>query len=196
MSCAACGHGKAEHDEGVCSAFERGHFCPCNHYREANVERRRHEPAVERPRLVLVHSAPALSTSQARAPRFEARVPSGGHHPTPGAVESTERRETHDVVGVCKSIASALRRRSGKPWSVTRGRGTSSGWITIQSPPARRTDYGYMTGADRAELARLLGVPDVHEQGVSVPASAEYRLEFLQRARTGRATVHGIPYWD
>jgi hypothetical protein len=202
---------------GVCAVLERGHFCPCNAYRDAQPERRRAPAAGERPKLTLVHSAPALSPTRARAPRLEplpplerlpstitARAPAAAapaprapHHPTPRPVESPERRETHDVVGVCKSIASALRQRSGKAWSVTRGRGTVAGWITIQSPPARRTpDYGYMTEADRMELARLLGLPTVHEQGIAVPAGTDYRLEFLQRARTGSATVHGKPYWD
>lgn len=41
-----------------------------------------------------------------------------------------------------KRIKDALKRRSGKPWSVTGGRGTAWGWITIDAPPAR-TVYGY-----------------------------------------------------
>lgn len=36
-------------------------------------------------------------------------------------------------------IKTALRRRSGKAWSVTGGRGTAWGWINIDAPPARRT---------------------------------------------------------
>lgn len=38
-----------------------------------------------------------------------------------------------------KIIRDALKRRSGKPWSVTGGRGTAWGWIRIDAPPARRT---------------------------------------------------------
>lgn len=35
-------------------------------------------------------------------------------------------------------IKRALRERSGKTWSVTGGRGTAWGWITISAPPSRR----------------------------------------------------------
>lgn len=38
-----------------------------------------------------------------------------------------------------KEIKSALKQRSGKAWSVTGGRGTAWGWITITAPPARCT---------------------------------------------------------
>jgi len=44
-----------------------------------------------------------------------------------------ERNET------MKKIKSALKRRSGKEWSVTGGKGTAWGWLMIQSPPKRRT---------------------------------------------------------
>lgn len=38
-----------------------------------------------------------------------------------------------------KRIRTALQKRSGKAWSVTGGRGTAWGWLTIDAPPARRT---------------------------------------------------------
>lgn len=38
-----------------------------------------------------------------------------------------------------KRIKAALKRRSGKPWSVTGGRGTAWGWIKIDAPPKRCT---------------------------------------------------------
>jgi len=38
-----------------------------------------------------------------------------------------------------KRIREALRRRSGKVWSVKAGRGTAWGWLTVDAPPARRT---------------------------------------------------------
>jgi hypothetical protein len=38
-----------------------------------------------------------------------------------------------------KRIRAALKRRSGKAWSVTGDRGTAWGWIKIDAPPARRT---------------------------------------------------------
>lgn len=36
------------------------------------------------------------------------------------------------------AIRTALKNRSGKPWSVTGGRGTAWGWISIDVPRARR----------------------------------------------------------
>lgn len=38
-------------------------------------------------------------------------------------------------------IRESLKQRSGKTWSVTGGRGTGYGWITIQAPPARRVAH-------------------------------------------------------
>jgi len=38
---------------------------------------------------------------------------------------------------VIKVIKENLKKRSGKSWSVTGGRGTAYGWITIDSPPSR-----------------------------------------------------------
>ena len=104
-------------------------------------------------------------------------------------------------------VRSALRKRSGKAWSVTGGRGTAWGWIEIESPPRRRTfdfqgvDEGepghYMGHVDRDELAKLLGLPDrVHAQGVSIPAGGDYRQEYVDRAEGRAPSVIGTPYWD
>lgn len=38
-------------------------------------------------------------------------------------------------------IRAGLKKRTGRPWSVTGGRGTAWGWIRIGSPPARRVCY-------------------------------------------------------
>lgn len=96
-----------------------------------------------------------------------------------------------------KVIRNGLRERSGKPWSVTGGRGTAWGWITITAPPARRLEFGYMTDDDRAELGRLLGLDGpVHHQGEMVPAGSVYRDEYTQRATSGTTTVRATPYWD
>lgn len=83
-----------------------------------------------------------------------------------------------------KRIRTALKRRSGKLWSVCGDRGTAWGWITIMSPPRRRTsDFDYMTEEDRAELGQLLGENEpAHCQGVSVsPESREFYLEQAER---------------
>ena len=52
-----------------------------------------------------------------------------------------------------KRIRTALRKRSGKAWSVKGGRGTAWGWIQIDAPPSRRNFDGYqMSPSDRAQL--------------------------------------------
>lgn len=104
---------------------------------------------------------------------------------------------TTDRNEAIKAIRAALRARSGKTWSVTGGRGTSWGWITITSPPARSTGYGSMTDADAQELGDLLGLGrPAHHQGVSVAASGAYRQEYVDRAEGRTPTVTGSPYWD
>lgn len=122
---------------------------------------------------------------------------------------------------VIKAIRVSLQERSGKAWSVTGGRGTAWGWITIYAPPSRCTghavvkagasgvnpeDYEYkdtgepngnMTSADSAELAKLMGLPAVHHQGENVPASNAYQRVALWRAMTGTDGGHKVePYWD
>lgn len=100
--------------------------------------------------------------------------------------------ERNDAI---KQIRSALRKRSGKAWSVTGGRGTSWGWITITAPPARSTGYGSMNEADQAELSELLG-QQIGHQGASIPSGSEYRQEYVDRANGRTPAVFGTPYWD
>ena len=91
-----------------------------------------------------------------------------------------------------KRIRDALKKRSGKAWSVKHGRGTVSGWIDVDAPPARQAN----ADAERAELAKLLGLDAVHSGGVSIPASYEYRREYVDRAEGRTPSVIGVPYWD
>lgn len=93
-------------------------------------------------------------------------------------------------------IRAALRRRSGKAWSVTGGRGTAWGWITITVPPAQRERCGVMPVAAQAELAALMGVDHVHCQGLQVAASSAHRREFVARARGEEPPAIAQPYWD
>lgn len=134
---------------------------------------------------------------------------------TPTTTEDLSRN------AVIARIRTALRQRSGKAWSVTGGRGTAYGWITIDAPPARRTwhtrdsgqrdhagypvyeesddpsrAFGHASPADRAELATLLGLERAHHQGVSIPSGNDYRREYLDRAEGRAPRVHGTPYWD
>jgi hypothetical protein len=113
---------------------------------------------------------------------------------------------------VIVAIRKALKVRSGKPWSVTGGRGTAWGWITVETPPARRTqrcrlkagavtnwpdDYevydsgepgGGMLVGDAAELAALLGI-EAHQcrQHWSIPAQRDFQRVALCRAMHGHA---------
>ncbi len=120
-----------------------------------------------------------------------------------------------------KAIKAALQRRSGKQWSVTGGRGTAWGWITIEAPPSRRTwahrlkapnmadipenyepyDSGEpgrcMSPADRAELGELMGLGEpAHIQGISIPSSNAHYQEYLDRANGKTPAKVAEAYWD
>lgn len=143
--------------------------------------------------------------------------------------ETAEEAEVRAIVEngdrntIIKAIRDALKKRSGKAWSVTGGSGTAYGWIRIDAPPSRRIchvrrkadavadrpeDYeeyedparpgGSMTRADRAELASLLGKEDAtHVQGESIPADYSHRREYLHRALHGHpGNFRGRDYWD
>ena len=112
------------------------------------------------------------------------------------------------------------RRANGDPtWSVTGGKGTAWGWITIDAPPSARTyrhvldpgspdryefyrevdshkAHGHASPALRARLAELLGLPVIHQQGVSIPASNDYYQEYVARAEGRTPERLGTPYWD
>ncbi len=60
-------------------------------------------------------------------------------------------------------IRTALKRRSGKAWSVTGGRGTAWGWITVEAPPARRTKHRERIGTK----ARVLPLAPIRAGAVS-----------------------------
>lgn len=99
-----------------------------------------------------------------------------------------ERNET------IKLIKAALKKRSGKSWSVTAGRGTIWGWLTISATPSK-LENGRIVQADREQLAKLLDLDSVHPQGVSVPASIQHYLEFVNRAQGKKYTI-AKNYWD
>lgn len=92
-------------------------------------------------------------------------------------------------------IRNALRRRSGKPWSVTGGRGTAWGWITITAPKARRDECGNVRATDRVELAELLGIDQAHTSH-EVPPQQDFRIEYIDRANGRTPSRVGVPQWD
>lgn len=108
-------------------------------------------------------------------------------------METTTKREPMARDEAIARIRKALKARSGKQWSVTGGRGTAYGWITIDVPPARKVD-GIATETERAELAALLGIPSAHY--VSVGASSDYRWEYVDRAEGRTPKKIAEPYWD
>jgi hypothetical protein len=65
----------------------------------------------------------------------------------------TAKEEKQAVIAEVKA---ALKRRSGKEWSVTGGKGTAWGYILVSAPPRRMNGYA-MTEADCQELHALLG---------------------------------------
>jgi len=80
-----------------------------------------------------------------------------------------------------KTIARLLRERTGRAWSVTRGRGTAYGWLTITAPPKRRAAFGYLSADDQAMLSAALGAR-VHCQGESVRPCSGVHGSYVFRA--------------
>ena len=109
-----------------------------------------------------------------------------------GTARQTDRRD--DVIA---AIRAGLKARSAKSWSVSGGRGPAWGWLTIRSPKARTTDHGYMSDAERTELANLLGLSNpVHPQGVHISDGRNAYREYLERSAGLVPTVHEEIYWD
>jgi len=102
-----------------------------------------------------------------------------------------EKRAIEHIAGkgrneVIKVIRHHLKKRTGKAWSVTGGRGTAWGWITITSPPARQVNHR-ITDEDGKELGEVLGLGPSHHQGINIPSQTDYYREFLFRAIHGHA---------
>lgn len=127
-----------------------------------------------------------------------------------GPVESADIIDTSRNATIAR-IRAALRKRSGKAWSVTGGRGTAYGWITIDTSPARRTwvfvsdgrlmvnsgrPGGHMSRAEQQELGSLLGLGPVHFQGVNIAPYSDSRIEYIDRAEGRKPRVIGAHDWD
>lgn len=136
------------------------------------------------------------------------------------AAQSEQGYVSLDRADVIKAIRTALKRRTGKTWSVTGGTGTGWGWLRIDAPPKRRTARwvdngrkddmgytaydledigeagGYITPEDQAILCDALGLERVHHQGVSIPSGGDYWEEYINRAEGRSVRKHGEQYWD
>lgn len=108
-------------------------------------------------------------------------------------VQNAAQLGLNEVINV---IRKALRERSGKNWSVTRGSGTSYSWLTINCPPARRVD-GWVPNEERSELAALLGFERLGTDGASIAPQTDCRREYIARALFGETLgFTWTPAWD
>lgn len=99
-----------------------------------------------------------------------------------------------DRNAVIARIKSALQRRSGKSWSVTGGRGTAWGWITIDAPPTRRT---WRLAARAASIERNESISmsdsDAVEQLKAKLEDLERRQEYMKRVNKAHAAFKKKP---
>jgi hypothetical protein len=79
-------------------------------------------------------------------------------------------------------IRAALKRRTGRPWSVRGGRGTAWSWIEVSAPPARSDEFGRISIEDANTLARIFGLPANHFLGGCWSISREEREHMVARA--------------
>lgn len=109
-------------------------------------------------------------------------------------MQSTESTFLTRAEAIAK-IKAGLKKRSGKVWSVTGGKGTAYGWLTINVPPSKKEGW-YMPEAARVELAKLLNLDCVHNQGVSIPSGCDFYREYIDRAEGRVPEKLGVAYWD
>lgn len=89
-----------------------------------------------------------------------------------------------------KTVKAALRRRSGKSWSVTMDRGTAWGWTKIDAPDSRKDDDDSITAEESRELHALLGLPNP-EWRTSVSCDSADWDAYVRRARGEPAASDG-----
>jgi hypothetical protein len=97
-----------------------------------------------------------------------------------GRVRLNPKGHDPELDEAVRRIRSGLKRRGGITWSVTRGTGSVYGWIYIKSP------RGDMTADEQRYLAKILGLPTVHQQGVMIPSGSRERDEYVARAEGRR----------
>jgi len=105
---------------------------------------------------------------------------------------AAQGRQSPDSKEDAKRIRTALKKISGKPWSVRLGKGTDYCWIQIDSPPKRQfpmegESYDRMTEADAHELAEMVGDDVTHPMALlnfrvnSYSVSPDARSSLLDR---------------
>lgn len=141
------------------------------------------------------NGCPVSQTYETRRPHAPTyRAPEPHRSPAPDPAPEVD---CYDRAEVIRRIRAGLRKRSGRAWSVTGGRGSSYGWISISALPRDCDPSGRMSDRDRALLARLLGLSQpCGFQGELVPGSVAYRREYIDRAEGRTPSVYGRPYWD
>lgn len=100
---------------------------------------------------------------------------------------------TMDPSSTAARIKRALRGRTGRSWSVSRGRGTVYGWLYITAPKERLV-HGEVSAEDRRLLSEALD-ESVGHQGVTIPSSTAYYVEYIDRAEGRPPRRKGTPYW-
>lgn len=96
---------------------------------------------------------------------------------------------------VIAKIKAALKFR-GLRYSVTGGRGTGWGWITIDLLPSV---YKKLNDEERETAYHELGNNFGEDHGytsINIPANMGYYHEYIDRANGRTPSVRGVPYWD
>jgi hypothetical protein len=188
-------------------------MCDCLEYQSCETSDYRESPAftlLDRIRAAAIRQLPGYDDAPWEY--------TGPEKPKPAPKAEPQKPEYPPITDTSRNavtarIKAALKKRSGLDWSVTGGRGTDYGWIKINAPKARLVCYckafgledgencdhkwpSYMSPEDRARLGELLGLENVHGQGVSIPASTSYYEEYIDRAEGRAPRTYGQKYWD
>lgn len=86
-----------------------------------------------------------------------------------------------DLNEFTKTLRKLLRERTGRDWSVTRGRGTAYSWCRIHAPKARCDKFGEMGLEDQIVLSSVLG-QWVHAGGESIRTERGVRGWYILKA--------------
>lgn len=95
---------------------------------------------------------------------------------------------------VIAAIKASLKAR-GLRYSVTGGRGTAYGWITVDLLPAWFKNLSEEKIAEEyRRLNEKFGLSS--SSSISIPSGNDYYREYMDRAAGRIPSVLGKPYWD